>query len=159
MPAGEGRILRMPRDVTQVFVADALGMTRVLAPVQQLTTNVFAFIPNLIADLWQAVKDGDLKRAMAHVLVKSHANGAKNPKAHLRKAITPEQCLRAPMIADPLGLFDCCGVSDGASAAILTTPDIARGLGKNGLVAFKALALLSITPRYSSLTAFESKSK
>jgi acetyl-CoA C-acetyltransferase len=47
------------------------------------------------------------------------------------------------MIADPLGLFDCCGVSDGAAAAILTTPDIARGLGKNGLVAFKALQVVA----------------
>ncbi len=86
---------------------------------------------------------GLLKQALAHVSVKSHANGVKNPKAHLRKAITPEQCLRAPMIADPLGLFDCCGVSDGAAAAILTTPDIARGLGKNGLVAFKALQVVA----------------
>ncbi|MEY2685219.1 MAG: hypothetical protein RJA09_2363, partial [Pseudomonadota bacterium] len=86
---------------------------------------------------------GLLKQALAHVSVKSHANGAKNPKAHLRKTITPEQCLRAPMIADPLGLFDCCGVSDGAAAAILTTPTIARGLGKNGLVAFKALQVVA----------------
>ncbi|MDR8394727.1 acetyl-CoA acetyltransferase [Paraburkholderia sp. USG1] len=80
-----------------------------------------------------------LKRAIAHVSIKSHANGAKNPKAHLRKAITEEQCLKAPIIAEPLGLFDCCGVSDGAAAVIVTTPDIARGLGKRDLVTFKAL--------------------
>jgi acetyl-CoA C-acetyltransferase len=58
----------------------------------------------------------DLKRAIAHVSVKSHANGVKNEKAHLRKAVTEEQVLNAPMIAEPLGLFDCCGVSDGAAA-------------------------------------------
>jgi acetyl-CoA C-acetyltransferase len=80
-----------------------------------------------------------LKRAIAHVSVKSHANGAKNPKAHLRNPITEEQALKAPMIAEPLGLFDCCGVSDGAAAAILTTPEIARALGKRDLVTFKAL--------------------
>ncbi|MDT4825268.1 AcCoA-C-Actrans: acetyl-CoA C-acyltransferase [compost metagenome] len=80
-----------------------------------------------------------LKRAIAHVSVKSHANGAKNPKAHLRKPITEEQCLRAPIIAEPLGLFDCCGVSDGAAAVIVTRPDIARALGKTDLVTFKAL--------------------
>jgi len=80
-----------------------------------------------------------LKRAIAHVSVKSHANGAKNPKAHLQKAITEEQVLKAPMIAEPLGLFDCCGVSDGAAAVIVTTPEIARSLGKRGLVMFKAL--------------------
>ncbi len=82
-----------------------------------------------------------LKRAISHVSVKSHANGAKNPKAHLQKPITEEQCLKAPIIAAPLGLFDCCGVSDGAAAVIVTTPDIARGLGKRDLVTFKALQL------------------
>ena len=86
--------------------------------------------------------DADLlKRAIAHVSVKSHDNGAKNPKAHLRKPITEEQVLDAPIIAEPLGLFDCCGVSDGAAAVIVTTPAIARSLGKNDLVTFKALQL------------------
>lgn len=81
----------------------------------------------------------ELKRAMAHISVKSHANGTKNPKAHLQKAITEEQALNAAMIAEPIGLFDCCGVSDGASCAIITTPEIARSLGKKDLVSVKAL--------------------
>jgi acetyl-CoA C-acetyltransferase len=87
------------------------------------------------------VSKEDLKRAIAHVSVKSHANGAKNPKAHLRKPITAEQAINAPMIAEPLGLFDCCGVSDGAACAIVTTPEIARALGKTDLVTVKALQL------------------
>ena len=91
----------------------------------------------------------DLKRAIAHVSVKSHANGAKNPKAHLRKAVTEEQVLNAPMIAEPLGLFDCCGVSDGAAAAIVTTPEIARSLGKRNLTMVKALQL-SVSNGYES---------
>ncbi|MFO1218673.1 MAG: acetyl-CoA acetyltransferase [Burkholderiaceae bacterium] len=70
----------------------------------------------------------DLKRAMAHVSVKSHANAALNPKAHLRNAITEDDVLKAATIAAPLGLYDCCGVSDGAACAILTTPEIARRL-------------------------------
>jgi acetyl-CoA C-acetyltransferase len=49
--------------------------------------------------------------------------------------------LNAPMIADPLGLFDCSGVSDGAAAAIVTTPEIARALGKHDLVTIKAIQL------------------
>ena len=69
----------------------------------------------------------DLKRAMAHVSWKSHQNAAPNPRAHLRKPVDMETILKAPMIADPLGLYDCCGVSDGAACAIVTTPDIARG--------------------------------
>ena len=80
-----------------------------------------------------------LKRAIAHVSVKSHANGAKNPKAHFQRAVSEEQVLKAPIIAEPLGLYDCAGVSDGAAAVIVTTPEIARSLGKRDLVMFKAL--------------------
>jgi acetyl-CoA C-acetyltransferase len=87
------------------------------------------------------VNRDDLKRAIAHISVKSHANGAKNSKAHLQKAVTEEQVLNAPMIAEPLGLFDCCGVSDGAAAAIVTTPEIAKSLGKANVVSVKALQL------------------
>ncbi len=83
----------------------------------------------------------DLKRAMAQVSVKSHANATKNPKAHLRNEITIDKVLNAPMVAEPLGLFDCCGVSDGAAAAIVTTPEIAREMGKTDLVAVKAMQL------------------
>jgi acetyl-CoA C-acetyltransferase len=83
----------------------------------------------------------DLKRAMAHVSWKSHKNGANSPKAHLQKEVSMETILGAPMIAEPLGLFDCCGVSDGAAAAIVTTPEIARVLGKGQIVSIKALQL------------------
>ena len=83
----------------------------------------------------------ELKRAMAHVSVKSHDNGAMNPKAHLRKRIDIDTVLQAPMVAAPLGLYDCCGVSDGAACAIVTTPEIARRLGKTDLVTVKALQL------------------
>ncbi|MEP0070466.1 acetyl-CoA acetyltransferase [Pyruvatibacter sp.] len=87
------------------------------------------------------VSKDDLKRAIAHVSVKSHENGAKNGKAHLQKAVSEEQVLNAPMIAEPLGLFDCCGVSDGAAAAIVTTPEIAKAMGKHDIVTVKALQL------------------
>jgi acetyl-CoA C-acetyltransferase len=83
----------------------------------------------------------DLKRAMAHVSWKSHQNGALNPKAHLRRPITMEQALEAPVVAYPLGLYDCCGVSDGAACAIVTTPELARSLGRKDMVAIKALQL------------------
>ncbi len=83
----------------------------------------------------------DLKRAMAHISVKSHDNGSINPKAHLRNKITEDDAINAPMIAEPLGLFDCCGVSDGSACAIVTTPEIARSLGKNPLISVKALQL------------------
>jgi acetyl-CoA C-acetyltransferase len=82
-----------------------------------------------------------LREAMAHVSCKSHANGVRNPKAHLRNPITPEQVLAAPLISYPLGVYDCCGVSDGAACAIVTTPERARALGKKHFVTVKALQL------------------
>jgi acetyl-CoA C-acetyltransferase len=85
------------------------------------------------------IEHNDLKRAMAHISVKSHANAALNPKAHLRNQIDIETVLNAPMVAEPLGLYDCCGVSDGAAAAIVTTPEIAQGLGKQDVVTVKAI--------------------
>lgn len=106
-----------------------------------------ASAPGSFAQLASAYREkhgvdaGELKRAMAQISVKSHANGAKNPRAHLRKEIDIDTVLNAPMIAEPLGLFDCCGVSDGAAAAIVTTPEIARSLGKTDLVSVKALQL------------------
>ncbi|MCW5750396.1 MAG: acetyl-CoA acetyltransferase [Alphaproteobacteria bacterium] len=87
------------------------------------------------------VDPGDLKRAIAQVSVKSHDNGSRNPKAHLRNKVTLDQVMQAPMVASPLGLYDCCGVSDGSACAIVTTPEIARSLGKTDLVTVKALQL------------------
>lgn len=83
----------------------------------------------------------DLKRAMAHVSVKSHDNGVLNPRAHLRRRITVDDVLNASIIAEPLGLYDCCGVSDGAACAIVTTPEIARALGKQDVITVKALSI------------------
>jgi acetyl-CoA C-acetyltransferase len=82
-----------------------------------------------------------LKEAMAHVSWKSHQNGSLNPKAHLRNTPSKEQILAAPIVSYPLGVYDCCGVSDGAACAIVTTPEIARDLGKTELVTIKAMQL------------------
>jgi acetyl-CoA C-acetyltransferase len=83
----------------------------------------------------------ELKRAMAHISCKSHENATRNPKAHLRNRITEQQVLDAPLISYPLGVLDCCGVSDGAACAIVTTPAIAASLGKRDLVSVQALQL------------------
>jgi acetyl-CoA C-acetyltransferase len=83
----------------------------------------------------------DLKRAMAHVSWKSHENGSRNPKAHLRNRVSIEQVLNAAPVSYPLGVLDCCGVSDGSACAIVTTPQIARELGKRDTVMVKALQL------------------
>jgi acetyl-CoA C-acetyltransferase len=83
----------------------------------------------------------DLKRGMAHVSWKSHQNGVKSPKAHLQRTVEMDAILDAPMISFPLGLYDCCGVSDGSAAAIVTTPEIAREMGHDNPVTVKAMQL------------------
>jgi len=97
-----------------------------------------------LASAYSAVHKRDikeLKRAMAHISVKSHRNALDNPKAHLRRAITEDDVLNAPTVAYPLGVLDCCGVSDGAACAILCTPEVAKRLGRSDAVAIKALQL------------------
>jgi acetyl-CoA C-acetyltransferase len=68
----------------------------------------------------------DGKRLLAKIAVKNHHNGSLSPKAHFHNEITEEQVMKVPIIAWPLGLYDCCGTSDGASAAILTRADMAK---------------------------------
>ncbi len=97
----------------------------------------------------------DLKRAMAHISVKSHDNGSRNPKAHLRNKITMDTVLNSPMIAEPLGLYDCCGVSDGAACAIVTTPEIARSLGKTDLISVKALQVSASNGQEAQYNAWD----
>ena len=66
------------------------------------------------------------KMPLAQIAAKNHHNGTMSPKAHFQREVSAEQVANAPMVAWPLGLFDCCGVSDGAAAAIITTPEIAK---------------------------------
>ena len=74
-------------------------------------------------------------------LVEEPSERREEPEGAPAEGSRLDTILNAPMIADPLGLFDCCGVSDGAACAIVTTPEIARGLGKKDLVTIKALQL------------------
>ncbi|MEO8098742.1 MAG: thiolase domain-containing protein [Acidobacteriota bacterium] len=62
---------------------------------------------------------GTTREQLAAVAVKNHANGAKNPQAHMRKVITIEQALAGKQISDPLTVYDCSLISDGAAAVML----------------------------------------
>jgi len=88
------------------------------------------------------------KHMICRVSWKSHVNGALNRNAHFQKEVPLDTMINAPMIAWPLGLYDCCGVSDGSAAAIITTPEIAKGLrkGKEPPIYPKALQI-SMAPK------------
>jgi acetyl-CoA C-acetyltransferase len=62
---------------------------------------------------------GTTREHLAAVAVKNHANGALNPDAQMRKVITMEQAMNGKPIADPLNLYDCSLISDGAAAVLL----------------------------------------
>jgi acetyl-CoA C-acetyltransferase len=62
---------------------------------------------------------GTTREHLASVAVKNHANGAKNPYAHMRKVVTMEQVLAGRPVAEPLTLYDCSLISDGAAAVVI----------------------------------------
>jgi acetyl-CoA C-acetyltransferase len=65
------------------------------------------------------------EEALGAIAVKNHYHGSLNPRAHFQKEITAEMHARAPKVAEPLGLLDCCPTTDGAAAAVLTRADLA----------------------------------
>jgi acetyl-CoA C-acetyltransferase len=111
-------------DLPTSEVTDALAV----AADDIFEAGIGATFPGQYAMIAKAHMDkyGTTKEQLAHVAVKNHHNGTMNPNAHFQKEITLEKALNAPMIAWPLGLFDCSPISDGAAALVLTKEDIAR---------------------------------
>jgi acetyl-CoA C-acetyltransferase len=71
-------------------------------------------------------KYGLTREQLATVAVKNHYNGARNPMAQFRKEITLETVTNSTMVADPLRLFDCSPITDGAAAVIVCPLERAR---------------------------------
>jgi len=82
-------------------------------------------------------KYGVTPEHLAMVSIKNQDNGILNPYAHIQMKITmegilthPQAHINNPVVADPLHLYDCCPVSDGAAAVLLTTQELAKELGR-----------------------------
>jgi len=69
---------------------------------------------------------GTTREQLAHVPVHDHEMASKNPNAHFRNKLSLEQVLGAGPVAEPLGVFDCAPLSDGAAAVVLGPLDVAR---------------------------------
>ena len=84
--------------------------------------------PGAFAMIMQAhmARYGTSREQLAAVSVKNHANGATNPKAQFQKPTTIDQVVNSRFVAEPLRLFDCPPISDGAAAAVVCTAGIAR---------------------------------
>jgi len=77
---------------------------------------------------------GTTKQQMAHVSVANYNYGSNNPKGQYQRTLTMEEALGARVIADPFTLFDCCPLSDGASAIILASEERAKEMSDRPLV-------------------------
>ncbi|HEY2708205.1 MAG TPA: thiolase domain-containing protein [Caulobacteraceae bacterium] len=71
---------------------------------------------------------GTTSEQLAWIKVAASHHAQWNEHAMLRDVVTVEEVLASPMIADPLHRMDCCVVSDGGGAVIMTTPEIAKSL-------------------------------
>ena len=87
---------------------------------ERLAGLTFAGIYALMATRYMA-DYGMEHRHLSAVAVKNHRHGALNPKAHLRRTVTPEEAEAAPLVASPLRLFDCSPTSDGAACLLVVT--------------------------------------
>jgi len=94
-------------------------------------------LPSLAGMFARLVMDrfGVERKHLAMVAIKNHENGTKNPYAHIQQTVTmegiltaPEAIVNNPPIAEPLHLFDCCPVSDGAASIVLVSEAIAERL-------------------------------
>jgi len=72
------------------------------------------------------VDEAQLKEVMTRIAWKNHKNGALNPRAQFRKEVPKETIACSPLVAGPLGIFDCSGVSDGSAAAIIVRAEEAH---------------------------------
>jgi len=66
---------------------------------------------------------------LANVVVRVRRNASNNPRAWMRKPVTAEEVLNSRMIADPITLFMCCGITDGAGAVVVASEDVVKRLG------------------------------
>jgi acetyl-CoA C-acetyltransferase len=88
--------------------------------------------PGLFGMAWRihAARYGTTRRQVSAVIRKNKSNGLRNPLAQMGAELTDDVIEQSPMICDPLQLYDCCPVSDGAAALVLVARDRARRSGR-----------------------------
>ncbi len=82
------------------------------------------------------------KEVLSRIAYKNHCNGAKNPKAQFRKEVPMDAIMCSPRVADPLGIMDCSGVSDGSAAAVVVRAEDAHKYTDNPIF-IKALSFVA----------------
>jgi acetyl-CoA C-acetyltransferase len=129
----------MVSGVEKMLDVDGAGATYALATAadQEFECYNGATFPGLYAMIANAYQEKHristerFRDQLAHVAVKNHANGYLNPNAQYRVKLTLDDVKNATMIADPLRLYDCSPITDGAAAAILCPVELAQKKFKN----------------------------
>src|SRR2546425_9684391 len=81
-----------------------------------------------MAAMRQMHQFGTTSEQLAWIKVAASHHAQHNPRAMLRELVTVDDVVNSPMVADPLHRLDCCVVSDGGGALIVTRAEIARSL-------------------------------
>jgi len=113
------------RDLEPEDVSQALAMAE-SAEYTQFVGATFAALNGLLARYYMEQMDVS-RDELSSIPVIDHANAVTAGHAQFRKAISPEVVSRSAMIADPLRLFDCAPVGDGAAAVLLVNDNAASG--------------------------------
>ena len=79
------------------------------------------------------VGEEEMKEVMTRIAWKNHKNGALNPRAQFKKEVGKDVICNSPLVAGPLGIFDCSGVSDGSACAIIVRAEDAHKYTDNPL--------------------------
>ncbi|WP_101297544.1 thiolase domain-containing protein [Halegenticoccus soli] len=91
---------------------------------ERMAGTTFSGVYAQMADAYMR-EYGVERESLSRVAVKNHANGAKNPRAHLRFTCSLEDAESAPVVADPLTLYHCCPTTDGAAAVFVASEEVA----------------------------------
>lgn len=111
------------------------------ARVDSSTPAMFSRIVPVYARRY-GVPENQMREVLSRIAWKNHRNGALNPRAHFQREVPQEAIVLSPMVADPLHVLDCSGVSDGAAAAIVVRAEDAH-LYTDRPIYVKALSLVT----------------
>ena len=81
---------------------------------------------------------GTTSEQLAEIKVAASVHAQHNPHAFLKDVVTVEEVVESPMIADPLHRLDCCVITDGGGAVVVTSPEVARDLDRPSAVVLGA---------------------
>ncbi|MHB8511793.1 MAG: acetyl-CoA acetyltransferase [Actinomycetota bacterium] len=133
------------------------GLVRPGTPSDGTATDItapawFSFLAPAYAKKY-GVDEQELKDVLTRIAWKNHHNGSLNPRAQFRKEVSKDAIACSPLVAGPLGIYDCSGVSDGSAAAVIVRAEDAhrytdKPLYVKGLAFVAGLGAGSIDPTY-----------